>query len=162
MIGASGIEIAGPAQERQDEVLTEGALELLTRLHGELDGTRRELLARRAERQAELHFAPDFFGRNVSTLYAEFDVHTELDENFRLFGHLGMITRISGDGHGQSRARGDLRVGAGCGCGAASTCSCRRGRRHRWRALPCGLRRPSRRLGRRGLVLVLTLLAAWR
>ena len=54
MIGASGIDIAGPALERQDEVLTEGALELLTRLHGELDGTRRELLERRAERQAEL------------------------------------------------------------------------------------------------------------
>ena len=54
MIGASGIDIAGPAQERQDEVLTEGALELLMRLHGELDGKRRELLARRAERQTEL------------------------------------------------------------------------------------------------------------
>jgi len=62
---------------------------------------------------ARVHFAPDYFGRHVSTLYAEFNVHTELDENFRLFGHLGVITRISGDGHGQSRARGDLRVGAG-------------------------------------------------
>ena len=54
MIGATGIEIAGPPQERQDEVLTEGALSLLARLHGELDGRRRELLERRAERQAEL------------------------------------------------------------------------------------------------------------
>ena len=62
---------------------------------------------------ARLHFAPDYFGRNVSTLYAEFDAHTVLDENFRLFGHLGVITRISGNGGGESRARGDLRIGAG-------------------------------------------------
>jgi hypothetical protein len=25
---------------------------------------------------ARLHFAPDYFGRNVSTVYAEFDAHT--------------------------------------------------------------------------------------
>lgn len=62
---------------------------------------------------ARLHFAPDYFGRKVSTLYAEFDAHTVLDENFRLFGHLGVITRISGSGNGESRTRGDLRVGAG-------------------------------------------------
>ena len=48
------IEIHGPAQERQDEVLTERALELLSRLHDDLDGTRRELLERRMRRQAEL------------------------------------------------------------------------------------------------------------
>ena len=33
---------------------TERALALVARLHRELDGTRRELLAKRAERQAEL------------------------------------------------------------------------------------------------------------
>ena len=54
MIGATEIDISGPPQERQDEVLTEGALELLARLHGELDGRRRELLDRRVARQAEL------------------------------------------------------------------------------------------------------------
>ena len=54
MIGATGIEIDAPAQERQEEVLTDGALELLARLHGELDHRRRELLATRVERQRDL------------------------------------------------------------------------------------------------------------
>jgi malate synthase len=48
------IEVAGPTQERQGEVLTDGALKLLERLHRELDGRRRELLAARVERQREL------------------------------------------------------------------------------------------------------------
>jgi malate synthase len=54
MIGATGIEIAASPQERQEEVLTDGALELLARLHGELDGRRGELLEARASRQAAL------------------------------------------------------------------------------------------------------------
>ena len=62
---------------------------------------------------ARIHFAPNYFGRNVSTVYAELDAHRVLDENFRLFGHLGVITRISGNGGGESRTRGDVRVGAG-------------------------------------------------
>jgi len=62
---------------------------------------------------ARLHFSPDYFGRNVSTVYAELDGHTLLDENFRLFGHVGVIARIGGNGGGESRARADLRVGAG-------------------------------------------------
>jgi malate synthase len=48
------IEIHGTAPERHDEVLTAGALELVGRLHDELDDTRRRLLAARDERQAEL------------------------------------------------------------------------------------------------------------
>jgi malate synthase len=48
------VEIAAPSEERQEEVLGEGALDLVARLHGELDGTRRDLLRRREERQAEL------------------------------------------------------------------------------------------------------------
>jgi malate synthase len=51
---AQGVEIQGPVSDRYEEVLGEGALELLARLHRELDGTRRELLRRREERQAEL------------------------------------------------------------------------------------------------------------
>src|SRR3954469_22684555 len=39
---------------RQSEVVTDRALEIVARLHRELDETRRELLGRRAERQAEL------------------------------------------------------------------------------------------------------------
>jgi len=62
---------------------------------------------------ARIHLAPNYFGENVSTVYAEFDVHTLLDENFRLFGHLGVIARIAGNGGSESRTRADVRIGAG-------------------------------------------------
>ena len=51
---AAGVEVRGPDGERFDEFLTPEALGLVARLHHELDGTRRELLRRRPERQAEL------------------------------------------------------------------------------------------------------------
>jgi len=62
---------------------------------------------------ARIHFAPDYFGRHVSTVYAEFDAHALLDEHFRLFGHVGAIVRVAGDGGGESRSRSDLRLGIG-------------------------------------------------
>jgi malate synthase len=49
-----GIEITGPMHDRFDEILTPRALELVRLLHRELDGRRRELLQRRAERMADL------------------------------------------------------------------------------------------------------------
>ena len=52
--GVAGVEIRGEAGGRFEEVLAPEALELLARLHRELDGTRRELLGSREERQAEL------------------------------------------------------------------------------------------------------------
>jgi malate synthase len=48
------IDIQAPVEHRFDEVLTDDALALVGRLHDELDGTRRALLAEREERQAEL------------------------------------------------------------------------------------------------------------
>ena len=48
------IEIQAPTRDRSDEVLTDDAVALVHRLHEELDDTRRELLAAREERQAEL------------------------------------------------------------------------------------------------------------
>ena len=50
----SGVQIQGPDVERGDEVLTEEALELVALLHREIDGRRKELLARRLELQANL------------------------------------------------------------------------------------------------------------
>jgi malate synthase len=50
----TGIEVTGPMHERYDEILTPRALELIGRLHRELDGRRRELLQRRAQRVADL------------------------------------------------------------------------------------------------------------
>jgi malate synthase len=51
---AHEMQIEGPARVRYDEVLTDGALALVAKLHEQLDDTRRDLLRRRAERQAEL------------------------------------------------------------------------------------------------------------
>src|SRR5690348_4325383 len=48
--GVSGLEITGERQDRQDEVLTQQSLELVARLHRELNGRRLELLAAREER----------------------------------------------------------------------------------------------------------------
>ena len=62
---------------------------------------------------ARIHLAPNYFGQDVTTVYAEFDAHTLLDENFRLFGHLGVIARIAAAAAGESRTRGDVRLGAG-------------------------------------------------
>ncbi len=49
-----GVEINGSTEGRHAEVLSEGALELIAKLHREFDRRRRELLERRVERQAEL------------------------------------------------------------------------------------------------------------
>ncbi|MFL5855492.1 MAG: malate synthase A, partial [Solirubrobacteraceae bacterium] len=49
-----GVEVRGPAHDRFDEILTPSALGFVAALHREFDARRRELLARRADRQAEL------------------------------------------------------------------------------------------------------------
>ena len=49
-----GVEVRGQAGARFDEVLTRDALALVAGLHREFDGTRRDLLRRREERQREL------------------------------------------------------------------------------------------------------------
>jgi malate synthase len=54
-----GVEVTGPLHDRYDEVLTRPALELVARLHRELDGRRRELLARRRERVAAIAAGDD-------------------------------------------------------------------------------------------------------
>ena len=48
------VQSSAPSSEDHDGVLSPGALELVGRLHSELDDTRRRLLAAREERQAEL------------------------------------------------------------------------------------------------------------
>jgi malate synthase len=49
-----GLEITGPMHERFEEILTPTALELIARLHRELDGRRQELLAARRARSEDL------------------------------------------------------------------------------------------------------------
>src|SRR5829696_2543745 len=48
------IDVQAEASARHDDVLSEAALELVAQLHGELEGSRREVLHAREERQAEL------------------------------------------------------------------------------------------------------------
>ena len=51
---ADGVRIDAPMKDRYDEVLTDEALEFLADLHRTFDGRRRELLALRGQRYAEL------------------------------------------------------------------------------------------------------------
>ncbi|TDE01625.1 malate synthase A [Jiangella asiatica] len=55
----SGIQVTGPLHDRYDEVLTPTALDLIERLHRELNPRRLELLQRRAERTAALAAGAD-------------------------------------------------------------------------------------------------------
>src|SRR6202022_3176555 len=57
-----GVEIRGPLIPLANEILTADALGLVAKLHREFDGRRKELLARRARRQAEIDSGktPDF------------------------------------------------------------------------------------------------------
>jgi malate synthase len=53
-VDVKGLEIHASVSGRMGEVLTPEALEFVARLHREFDGTRQDLLRRRAERMAEL------------------------------------------------------------------------------------------------------------
>ena len=50
----SGVEVTGPFEERFDEVLTGDAVSFVAELHTRFDGRRRDLLAKRRERQQAL------------------------------------------------------------------------------------------------------------
>ena len=59
---AAGVELRVPAEGRDEELLSPDALAFVAELHRHFDGTRRELLAVRAERQARIDAGelPDF------------------------------------------------------------------------------------------------------
>jgi malate synthase len=61
-VAVAGVELRAPVAGRAEEVLTREALAFVAELHRRFDPTRRELLARRAERQARLDAGelPDF------------------------------------------------------------------------------------------------------
>src|SRR5437016_4596947 len=62
MLGVDGVEIRGPVEDRQEEVLTTEALAFLAELERRFNPRRVELLLRRAERQDRLAAGedPDF------------------------------------------------------------------------------------------------------
>jgi malate synthase len=59
---ADGVELRAPAEGRDEEILSADALAFVAELHRRFDGTRRELLSARVERQARLDAGqlPDF------------------------------------------------------------------------------------------------------
>jgi len=59
---AAGVELRAAVEARDEEILTPDALAFVAELHRRFDGTRRMLLARRAERQARIDAGelPDF------------------------------------------------------------------------------------------------------
>ncbi len=72
----SGIQIRGPLPDTYKEILTDEALQLLADLHRKFDGRRRELLARRVERQREIDAGklPDFLPETANIRNAEWTV----------------------------------------------------------------------------------------
>jgi uncharacterized protein (TIGR02001 family) len=67
-----------------------------------------------AERwSARLYLAPDYYGRHVSVVYGELNVHVPLDAKSRLFAHAGALVPVRGATGDADRTRADLSVGAG-------------------------------------------------
>jgi uncharacterized protein (TIGR02001 family) len=66
---------------------------------------------------ARLYYAPDYFGRNRRTLYAEFNYVQPLDARWRLLGHLGYLRDGLG---GQTLDIRTLDASAGLGAKIAS------------------------------------------
>jgi malate synthase len=64
----AGVEVTGPMHDRYDEILSTEALDFVAGLHRAFDGRRRELLARRDARAAELAAGalPDFLPETAS------------------------------------------------------------------------------------------------
>ena len=70
------VEIAGPGVERQDEVLTPLALQLLASLHRRFNARRLELLNARRQRQAEIDNGalPDFLAQTAAVRAGEWRI----------------------------------------------------------------------------------------
>lgn len=61
---------------------------------------------------ARVYYAPNYFGRQVHTAYAELNAHTLLNPNLRLFGHIGALAPLAHNDTGSAKTRFDLRIGA--------------------------------------------------
>lgn len=68
-----------------------------------------------AERwSARVYLSPDYFGRGVRTLYAEFNGAHSLTSDLRSFAHLGALVPLAVDtARGVAQTRYDARVGLG-------------------------------------------------
>jgi malate synthase len=70
------VEVLGPVEGRSEAILSADALDFVMRLHAELDGERRRLLARRVERQVELDAGalPDFLTETLGVREGDWQV----------------------------------------------------------------------------------------
>jgi uncharacterized protein (TIGR02001 family) len=67
-----------------------------------------------AERwNVRIFYAPDYFGRDLRTVYAEVNAYTTLNFNMRIFGHLGALAASGVVNSIDSKTRIDTRIGAG-------------------------------------------------
>jgi len=69
-----------------------------------------------------LNYSPNYFGRDVQTLYLDASGHWRLGERARLFGHAGLLAPVAGGYPGDSdanRPRADILMGMGWGLGDA-------------------------------------------
>jgi uncharacterized protein (TIGR02001 family) len=63
---------------------------------------------------ARVYLSPDYFGRGVRTIYAEFNCALALASDLRTFAHLGVLAPLAGDTTaGAAQTRYDARVGLG-------------------------------------------------
>ncbi|MEO8924300.1 MAG: TorF family putative porin [Caldimonas sp.] len=62
---------------------------------------------------ARLYYAPDYYGRHVQVVYAELNAHVPIDQQFRLFAHVGVLAPFGGAGGDADQSRSDVSAGAG-------------------------------------------------
>jgi uncharacterized protein (TIGR02001 family) len=62
---------------------------------------------------ARVYYAPNYFGRQVRSAYAELNAHTLLNESARLFGHIGALSPLERIDADSGKTRIDLRIGLG-------------------------------------------------
>src|SRR5450631_3055054 len=66
-----------------------------------------------AERwNVRIFYAPEYFGRDLHTVYAEVNAYTTLNFNVRIFGHLGALAASGVVSSSDSKTRIDTRIGA--------------------------------------------------
>jgi uncharacterized protein (TIGR02001 family) len=61
---------------------------------------------------AHVHYSPNYFGQGVSTVYVDLDGAFRPARQWRIFGHVGVLTPVNGSASpGSYRERYDLRAG---------------------------------------------------
>jgi len=69
------------------------------------------LLAR--EWSARVYVSPDYYGRDIPTVYVELNAHVPLDERARVFAHAGALVPLRSLAGDAGKTRGDVSVGVG-------------------------------------------------